>query len=282
MKTFDLRWHRIDVEAAENYRPPFFSGSMLRGAIGVALKRVVCINPSYKCEGCFAAADCLYHQFYESPNRFHPYRIVAPLGSDRLKFSLYLFEDAVTELPYMLSAIKMAMEEIGLGREKQPVDVKSMKVGRRVVYEDGRFLSLNGLEPRKLKNQKLFRNARIAFRLPLRIKQQNRLAKEVELHTLINSIHQRYRQLKQLEPEKLGYRVEGEIVQTSMRRLDLHRYSNRQRTPMKLGGLIGEMTIRGLDETSALYLELGEILGVGKQTVFGLGTYTLTPLKEDE
>ena len=275
-----LHWLRIDVTAQAGYKPPFFAGSMLRGAIGVALKRVVCVNPSYRCEGCFAAANCLYHRFYEEKNGFHPYRIVAPLGMERLEFSVYLYEDATKELPYMLSAVKKAMEEIGLGREKRPVKVALMKVGGKIVYDGERFLSLDGIVPQELDIDGFFRDVRMEFRLPLRIKQQNRLAKEVELHTLINNIHHRLRQVKGLEPQKLGYKVHGEIAQARLRHLDLYRYSNRQRSRMKLGGLMGTMTVRGLDKQSSFYLRVGEILGAGKQTVFGLGSYILTPLKE--
>ncbi len=155
-----------------------------------------------------------------------------------------------------------------------------MKVGGTIVYDGERFLSLDGIVPQELDIDGFFRDARMEFRLPLRIKQQNRLAKEVELHTLINNIHHRLRQVKGLEPQKLGYKVHGEIAQARLRHLDLYRYSNRQRSRMKLGGLMGTMTVRGLDKQSSFYLRVGEILGAGKQTVFGLGSYILTPLKE--
>ena len=275
-----LHWLRIDVTAQKGYRPPFFSGSMLRGVIGVSLKRVVCINPSYRCTGCFAASDCIYCSFYEEKNSFHPYRIVAPLGMEQLEFSVYLYEDATKELPYMLSAIKKAMEEIGLGRDKRKVKVALMKVGGSIVYDGERFLSLEGVIPQELEVGGFFRDACLEFRLPLRIKQQNRLAKEVELHTLVNNIHHRLRLIKGLKSQKLGYKVHGEIAYSQLRHLDLYRYSNRQRCRMKLGGMIGSLIVKGLDKQSWFYLKVGEILGAGKQTVFGLGSYTITPLKE--
>ena len=253
---------------------------MLRGAIGVALKRVVCINPSYRCDGCFSASDCAYYDFYEKRNIFHPYRIVAKLGMERLAFSVYLYEKATKELPYMLSAIKKAMEEIGLGREKRPVKIATIKIGSRIVYDGERFPSIDGIVPSELDVDNFYSEARLEFSLPLRIKQQNRLAREVALPTLINSIHHRYRQVKGLESERLGYKVQGEISESRLKHLDLYRYSNRQRSRMKLGGLMGSMKLTGLDKQSWFYLKAGEILGAGKQTVFGLGSYTLIPLKE--
>ncbi len=40
---------------------------------------------------------------------------------------------------------------------------------------------------------------------------------------------------------------------------------------MKIGGVLGEITYDDIDEKSYQLLKLGEIIGVGKQTVFGLG-----------
>ena len=275
-----LTWLKIDVEAAPGYKPPFFAGSMLRGAIGVALKRVVCINPSYRCEGCFAADDCLYHRFYEEKDTFHPYRVVAKLGMERLAFSVFLYEEATGQLPYVLSAIRKALEEIGLGREKRPVKLASVRIGGRIVYDGERFLSIDGIVPNELTLDGFHTDAKLHFSLPLRIKHDNRLAKEVPLHVLVGNLQRRFRQIKGLPPEKLGYKVRGEVVHSRLKHLDLHRYPNRQRSRMKLGGLVGDMVVKGLDKQSWFYLKAGEILGAGKQTVFGLGSYALIPLKE--
>jgi CRISPR/Cas system endoribonuclease Cas6 (RAMP superfamily) len=40
---------------------------------------------------------------------------------------------------------------------------------------------------------------------------------------------------------------------------------------MRLGGIVGEVEYRNLDPTSYKFLKLAELIGVGKQTVFGLG-----------
>ena len=49
-------------------------GSALRGAFGYALKKVVCMNPSFKCDGCFVRSDRLYYDFYEKKDAYHKYR----------------------------------------------------------------------------------------------------------------------------------------------------------------------------------------------------------------
>ncbi len=56
-------------------------GSTLRGAFGYALKRIICINPSFRCDSCFTKDECLYYDFYEQNNSFHKYRFEIELGS---------------------------------------------------------------------------------------------------------------------------------------------------------------------------------------------------------
>ncbi len=276
-----LKWVKIDVIMEESeYPPPFFVGSMFRGAFGMALKRVVCINPSYRCEGCFAAKECLYHQFYEEKNVEHPFRFDIVLQPKGFDFSLYLFEDATTSLPYVLSAVKKAFEEQGLGNERRKVRIRQIAVGRTIVYDGKDFLSLEGVELNELKSDTFCPDVEIEFTMPLRIKENNRFARErVQLHTLVNNIHRRYRMLKGEPAEKLNYRVEGEVSKQQMRYVEMRRYSNRQRQQMNMGGIKGTMKITGLDEQSYRYLKIGEIIGAGKQTVFGLGVYEMKELK---
>ena len=111
-----MKYHKIEVKINSNLQPPYFMGSMLRGALGFALKRVTCINPSYNCDGCFAKDNCLYYDFYEKQNSFHPFRFDINLASEKFDFTLYLFENACEKLPYILSALHKVLTEIGLTR----------------------------------------------------------------------------------------------------------------------------------------------------------------------
>ena len=275
----NLKWYKIDIVCEDSYKPPFFIGSMIRGALGFALKKVVCINPTYECSGCFSANSCLFYRFYEEKNSYHSYRLSTRLGEDRLEFSIYLFEDAVSKLPYILSSIYTLLEVNGLGKDKERVKIKNIKVSNSLVYKDGKFLSLNDIKPQEFNpKDNLNDTLLLNFKTPLRIKSNNRFlrdAKEgLKLITLINSIHRRYYQIKGLEIPKLNYQIQGEL-KSNLKYLELYRYSNRQKSKMRLGGLMGEIDLYNLDRVSSLYLQLGEILGVGKQTVFGLGDYEL-------
>lgn len=271
-----IEWIKMDCDIEGDYQPPFFVGSMLRGVIGNALKRVVCINPGYKCEGCFALQDCLYYQFYEEKNIFHPYRLGISLQPKTLGFSFYLFEDAVKSLPYVLAAIKKAFEELGVGRERVKMKVKSIRINNQKVYEDNDFMPLNDIVPNSLEIDSFCQDVTLQFTTPIRIKEDNQFARtDFRLATLINNIHHRYQQLRAEESARLGYQVHGEIVRSDLKFVEMQRFSNRQKSRMNLGGLKGTVSITGLDKQSYIYLKIGEIIGAGKQTVFGLGSYII-------
>ena len=87
----------------------------------------------------------------------------------------------------------------------------------------------------------------------------------------MRSINHRYLKLTNQEIKKLFFIPEYEEVYKNLTFKELIRYSNRQKTKMNLGGIIGEIVYRNVDENSYKLLKLGEIIGVGKQVTFGLG-----------
>lgn len=275
-----IKWVKINVMIDSQDAPPFFMGSMLRGALGFALKRIVCINPSYKCEGCFSAKECVYYAFYEEKNVFHKFRLDIGIQQKNFDFSLYLFEDAIDSLPYVLSAIKKAVEEEGFGKERKTMKIRQMSVLNQIVYDGNEFQPLDNILPKSIQIDNYCPDVQLEFTMPLRIKENNKFAKEsVALHTLINNIHSRYRQLNGDPPIRLDYRVEGDIVASTLKFVEMQRYSGRQKKGMSMGGLKGTMTIKGLDPKSYEYLKIGEIIGAGKQTVFGLGSYIMKEVR---
>jgi len=267
-----LKYTKISLIFKTQQNIPYFIGSQLRGAFGYALKKVTCINPAFKCEECFAQENCLYYEFYEQKNSFHKYRFDFELGRDYYEFDFYLFDSTCSKLPYVVSALHMMLTKIGLGREKEIVKDFDMYINDESCIKEG-AIKLPKEFIKEFEINKRYEDISLEFITPLRIKKDNRFIRsdDLELKDIINSIYQRQMRLLGRGYKKFPYEIKGEILKKELHYKELTRQSNRQKTTMNLGGLIGKMQIKGLNKESYEVLKLGELLGVGKQTVFGLG-----------
>ena len=267
-----MRYHHIQVKINTNHQPSYFIGSMIRGAMGYALKKVTCINPSYKCNGCFAQTSCLYYQFYEKPNSFHNYRFEIELGSGKFDFGLYLFNDACDSLPYVLSALQLTLSQNGLTKNNYKFHNLTISVNQQVIFDGKEFKSLDIL-PKSPKLDSYCPDIKVKLLTPLRIKKNNRfLRDDVEIEDILRSINQKAQEFETGEKAfKLDYIPTYGTVVKVLTYKPLLRKSNRQKKQMNMDGMMGEIAVLGIDRRSYELLKLGEIIGVGKQMVMGLG-----------
>jgi len=265
-----MKYTKISILLKE--KPPYFIGSQIRGAFGHALKKVVCINPSFKCEECFAKDNCLYFDFYENKNTFHKYRLDYKLGLDYYDFSLYLFDDAVSKLPYVVSSFYELLTKIGLGVERKIFSEFDMYVNDESIMQNNNIKLPKNYE-KEFQIDNFCQDVVLKFVTPLRIKKENKFIRieELELKDVINSIYQRSLKLQNKGFSKLPFEIKGEIIKKDLHFKKLKRFSNRQKTKMNLDGIVGEIEIQNLSKEEYEILKLGEIIGVGKQTTFGLG-----------
>ena len=275
-----MTYHHIEVVVQTNAKPSYFTGSMIRGAMGYALKKVTCVNPSYQCEGCFTTENCLYYKLYEEANSFRPYRFEIELGSGKFNFGLYLFNKAYEGLPYILSALHRALTQNGLTKQNHKFTDFQIMLNGHAIYADNNFDYLNVL-PLTFEPKSHTPNVKIKLLTPLRIKRSNALlTNEVDVEDILRSIYQKEQELTTGQKVfKLNYTPRYETVLKLLSHKSLVRKSGRQNRRMNMDGIIGEMALYGLDKESYRLLKLGEITGVGKQTVMGLGQIEIEDLK---
>lgn len=271
-----MKYTKISIIIKSKDKIPYFIGSQIRGALGYSLKKVTCINPSYKCEGCFATTNCLYYDFYEKKNEFHKYRLDFELGKDYYDFSLYLYDKTTEKLPYIISALYMMLTQNGLGKDRTKYENLDMYVNDVSCIKNGQ-ISLPAEYIKQFEIDKIRQDITLKFLTPLRIKKDNKFIRsdDLELKDIINSIYQRQMKLLDRDYKRFPYEIEGEIVNKNLQYKELTRLSNRQKTTMNLGGIMGEIKIDNINKECFEVLKLGELIGVGKQTVFGLGKIEL-------
>jgi CRISPR-associated endoribonuclease Cas6 len=258
-----------------NSKAPFFIGSQIRGTLGYALKEVVCINPTFNCDGCFAKNECIYHDFYEDKNQYQKYRLDFELGNRIYDFSIYLFDNATSKLPFIILAFVKTFRDIGLGKNRVIFDDFKLFVNDNLLSSsleiENNFIK-NFIEPDEFESR-----LTLELKTPLRIKKRNSFIKDgslLELKDILNSIKNRYDNLIEVKRPRINF--EGKISSYDLVFKDLSRFSNRQKTKMKLGGLVGKVKVENLNKESYRLLKLGEVIGVGKQTTFGLGKILLS------
>jgi CRISPR-associated endoribonuclease Cas6 len=100
----------VSLRAQEPALLPAFPGSTLRGALGHALKKAVCVMDHRDCSKCLVASRCIYPYIFETPfpvhitrmqkekNAPHPFTIDPPVFNRRIKIRKRVV-DAVSTTP---------------------------------------------------------------------------------------------------------------------------------------------------------------------------------------
>ena len=135
-------------------------------------------------------------------------------------------------------------------------------------------------------------NLSIRFLSPTRIKHKLKYTDSIDFEIFFTNVFRRLyflislfcdenHDLKDVNLDAKNYLANAKKIKTSKESIvwhDWERYSSRQKTTMKLGGLIGDIVFEGEKNLFLPYLVpifLCEELHVGKGTSFGLGKYSL-------
>ena len=307
-----LSRYRFELEFSSRVELPPYKGFALRGAFGTSLKRLACTVEGEECRLCPFGQSCTYAAIFETlpppvagdagkySSYPRPFVIRPPLTrqnnydkGDYLSFEMILVGTSRALLPHVVAAFS-ALGEVGFrdgqgrftvaevavitgtGREEtvyrgetfHSIDDHFTYADLRGVEAEVRELSLSFITPARLDLAGKLRDAPPTFKelIELILRRASLL---MAFQTEIPSADD-YREL--LERAERVRLVDADVTWH-----DLERYSNRQKTKMYQGGIVGAATYRGdLGEFLPL-LRLGSLVHVGKSTVFGLGRYLFAP-----
>ncbi|MCX8023433.1 MAG: CRISPR system precrRNA processing endoribonuclease RAMP protein Cas6 [Syntrophorhabdaceae bacterium] len=302
----------VEVEAVDPLVLPYYKGSTIRGGFGNVFKRIVCTFKNRECRDCMLSSKCIYAYVFETHpegdaeimhmDKYekipHPFVIEPPLEKERVfkpgetfSFTLILIGRALDYVPYFIYTFD-ELGKIGIGKGRGKYSLKSVKNDDSVVYS----IEDRTIKPSKKKRIEIPEDpitacekndnsdmVKLCTITPLRISHNRRLTSQLEFPILIKNILRRVALLYYFHCEKktpdwdhISIIKEAERVRIYENRLkwwDWERYSTRQKTRMKMGGLKGEIVYTGNLEPFLPYLKAGEILHTGKGTSFGLGQY---------
>ena len=244
------------------------------------------------------------HTHYNADYYPHPFVIEPPVENktsyapgEILNFSVILFGTGIQFLPYFIYAFDQ-FGRTGLGKGKGKVILENTtsvenlaSMETKQIYDvQSKILQGNytvwEYEKMRLPTA-LFQNSiiQIKFLTPTRITVKGKLANQFSFELFLRTLLRRISLLGKIHCNSdwnlpyydiFEYARENVAVQKdSTMWVDWERYSSRQKTRMKLGGLAGEIVFQGAIEPFYKLLMLGQYAHLGKNTSFGLGKYVL-------
>lgn len=300
---------RFTCAAQGGLRLPRYAGSALRGVLGHALKRAVCVTNQPECPSCLLYRCCVYSYVFETPpppdaermRKYpaapHPF-VVAPGSAWRravrigesFDFDVTLVGKAVRHAPYVAHAFRVAGKD-GIGAAGGRFQV--VRIDQCVDHAVGGWTPIwtGGAFPTPARTR--FPSAppvtedrvTLAFDTPLRLLRNGRLVgpRDFAFHDLFRPLLRRLSLLtyfhgeSPLETDFARLSQASRKVRIATRDLewfDWSRYSSRQKTHLKMGGVTGHVTVAS-EELAPFwpYVWIGQWTHAGKGASMGLGRY---------
>ncbi len=286
---------------------PDFSGSMLRGAFGHALKQVSC--GTGVCAACGAKAECVYYSIFEARNmtekaqskglvfQTRPYIIMEqarklfPENDSKstmfLDFSFLLMGYELDVFIPLLDAFQY-MARQGLGKYRSIFELDS-------VYDinaDKLLWAKQGLQnmPQYALVQEKIKpiNSADNFILlelatPLRLVRKGQPCRKFDIDFFWQQITRRYEILHDLygvlRMSDLQVR-KPECLFADTRYVEWERYSDRQKKRHTQSGLLGRVCLTDFGPREWEFLQVMSFLHAGKNTSFGLGNFRLSGVSD--
>lgn len=294
---------------------PVFKGSVFRGNFGNVFRKIVCLYRENDCSECLLKHRCAYAYIFDtSPppgsGALSRYRsiprpfLIEPPSTIRTNFNpreifsldLVLIGKAIDFLPYF-AIVFGEMGESGIGRNRRKFKLdKIIAVGlenEKEIYNseenvlrtfDMSYTWSSILNGNRIKNPDDNR-INIHFETPTCLKDRGNYTRKPEFHVLFRQVMRRISALSffhqgfslQADYSGLADRSRNvKIVRDTTLWQEWERFSNHQQRRIPMGGVVGTVSYEGGDINEFLpWLRLGEHVHVGKNTVSGLGKYSM-------
>lgn len=288
-----------------------FPASVVHGVLGMFLKDLTCVVAHRNCKKCYLVSSCPYGVIFESPvpegatrmrkypQTPHPIRIVVtpwntPVAREGETFHVRItLVGASTEhLLSLLLAIDTAFVA-GVGRRHggdrgsaEIREIRDLHTGAiwdwselKVVYEPPiRPMALN-----EYASSNPASSVSLTFNTPLRIVTNGRINFRPGTRDLIAGLLRRIANLQYFfggsewdaDFTRILEEADRLTPSSQIERVPARRYSSRQKAELSLSGISGMMTFPDCPPEIVALFQMGEPLGLGKGSTFGLGDYTV-------
>lgn len=302
---------RYVLRAVEGLDLAPYLGATLRGAVGRALRRLVCATRMPVCEGCPVRGACVYaalHDGYSAPlmssvaprpatgeaagtglhappplwlRDIEPGRRMEP--GETISFSVAAFGPAARSLPYVDEAVRSLRRE-GLGRGRRAVELLEAQDEER-----GEIGALLAARVARLSGALGTGGLRVVLRTPVAIRlkgaawAQAGRARPNWGERLVGgavrrwiALARRWIEVPAAEAPRVRQAVEEasgvSVIEEDVTVRRVRRYSTTEGRHVEMLGAVGAVRLRGEGLLRALpWFAAGEALSVGSGTTFGFG-----------
>ncbi|NCD06525.1 MAG: CRISPR system precrRNA processing endoribonuclease RAMP protein Cas6 [Spirochaetia bacterium] len=267
---------------------------IFRSVLGAQLKKITCVLKNNKCQECVLKDNCVYACFFETPidknhnillgrdKAPHPFTLNVVLINDiSATVEIVFIGKSKNYIPYITLALERAGCE-GVSKSRTLFKIINIKNNNSSFNFD--IKTISDLSKKWPFDTSLVDFNKIKFLTPCRIKKQGHYLDNILANDFVIAMERRISILdkiygdgtfviKDIEPDIISYSLNQKWV-------DLNYYSSRQKTALKIGGVVGELLIP--NEVDKYYLQIfqaSEIFNIGKNISMGLGKIIL--LKEE-
>lgn len=287
----------IDLNLASNEKVSSFLAATLRGGFGYSLKRLVCAFKGNECSACILKNGCVYQYLFETApdataTRLTKYKTIPrPFAlrprqiGNKVMVDLLCIGKAVGMLPYIVYAFNELGKQ-GLGKQGIGFDIAQVTTEDGcTVYTAKKTNECMSVTPRILEineSTPSVQQLKLQFLTPLVLRKDGAIITTFDTRTFFSTLLRRITNINAFYGEHPAHSTDPrpyfDAVDTLTSTTDIYpvqqqRMSTRQHQTIDYSGLMGTVTFTGNIGPLLPYIEAGEILGVGKNTVFGYGVY---------
>lgn len=263
---------------------------IFRSVLGMQLKRSTCVLKKNTCCNCPLNSTCVYATFFETPiekdkeilmgRNFapHPFTLeVSLLDHNEAIVSIVFIGLSRNYIPYITIALERAGEQ-GISKSRTGFDIIS------ILNDDEPFeFNLKNLDKKSKEwpnNEDFLEFDLVKFLTPVRIKKQGRYIDKISASDFLLAIERRVKLLDALYGDSSFEFSKDELVCSceiiDQRWIDLNYYSSRQKSLLKIGGVVGAIKlVDGVDLYHRQLFKAAEVFNIGKNISMGLGSVQL-------
>jgi len=291
---------KVDLDMSTERPVSNFLASTLRGGFGYTLRRLVCLFRDKACADCMMRGNCAYGWLFESSPSAdaprlknyrsipRPFAIRPSQQGNRVTLDLLLVGDAVRMLPVFIHTLN-ELGKRGIGKDSIPFTVQKVTTeSGEDIYHSSLPDSCRAVEPNNLDvtiGGPHEGSLTLEFLSPVVMRRNGTVTANFLPDAFITTLLRRVTNLNafygvnrdaDIDPSPWITAMDALSVDVNMGSFAQSRFSTRQKRTIDYSGLTGSVFLKGEIGTLLPLLRAGEILGVGKNTVFGYGVYRVT------